>query len=138
MVSIRYYKDSDYEDVKLILKEGDLFDNTWESRENLKRKIKRDPQSILIAEDNKKVVGCVLIVEDGWNGFIWRLCVKKSNRKQGIGVLLMEKAEEIIKERGIKESSIFVDPKNQDLKDWYNKQKYEKGKDWTFMFKKLE
>ena len=40
MTIIRYYNDSDYENVKQILQEGNLYEETWESRENLNRKIK--------------------------------------------------------------------------------------------------
>ena len=49
----------------------------------------------------------------------------------------LQKAEEIIKKRGIKESSLFVDTKNDLLKEWYKKQDYKKTTDWTFMYKKL-
>lgn len=91
----------------------------------------------LIAEEDKKIIGCVFIVEDGWNGFIWRLCVKESYRKKGVGLLLMQKAEGIIKNRGIKEASLFADTKNNSLKEWYKKQDYIKTSDYTFMYKKL-
>jgi len=138
MVTIDFYKDEFYDGVKQILQEAKLYDETWEARENLKRKIERDPQSILIAVDENKIIGCVFIVEDGWNGFIWRLCVKKSHRKNGIGSMLMQKAEAIIKERGIKEASLFVDIKNDSLQNWYQKQDYIKASDWTFMYKKLD
>ena len=137
-IIIKFYEDSLYEEVIKILQEGNLYDETWEARENLKRKIERDPQSILVAVDNNTIIGCVFIVEDGWNGFIWRLCVKESHRKKGVGLLLMQKAEEIIKQRGIKESSIFVDPKNETLQEWYKKQNYIKASNWTFMYKKLD
>jgi len=137
MAIIKFYKDSFYEDVKQILQESNLYDETWEARKNLKHKIKRDPQSILIAEEDNKIVGCVFIVEDGWNAFIWRLCVKKSCRKKGVGLLLMQKAEEIVKNRGIKEASLFVGSKNDSLKEWYQTQDYIKTSDWTFMYKKL-
>lgn len=43
MVKIRDYKDSDYEDVKINLKEGELYDSTLDSRANLREKIKRNP-----------------------------------------------------------------------------------------------
>ena len=56
MIKIDFYKDSNYEEVKDVLKEGKLFDEVWEARENLKRKIKRDPKSILVAKENKKIV----------------------------------------------------------------------------------
>ena len=87
----------------------------------MKRKIERDPQSILVAVDKNKIIGCIFIVEDGWNDFIWRLCVKESYRKNGIGSMLMQKAEEIIKNISIKEASLFVDFKNNSLKKWYQK-----------------
>lgn len=138
MATIKFYEDHFYNDVKQILQECNLYDETWEDRKNLKRKIERDPQSILIAEENNKIIGCVFIVEDGWNAFIWRLCVKESHRKKGIGSLLMQKAEDIIKKRGIKEASLFVDSKNDSLKEWYKKQNYIKTSDWTFMYKKLD
>ncbi|MBP6891303.1 GNAT family N-acetyltransferase [Candidatus Parcubacteria bacterium] len=138
MASIRYYKDSDYEEVKQTLQEGGLYDDIWEDRVNLEHKIKRDPESILLAIDDEKIVGCVFVVEDGWNAFIWRLSVREEHRKQGIGKMLVEKAEEIIKGRGIKESSIFVNAQNDELKKWYESQGYLKTSDYTFMYKKLD
>ena len=137
MTNIRFYTDSAYEEVVKVLKEGDLFDEVWEDRQNLKRKIERDPESILLAIIDKKIVGCVFIVEDGWNAFLWRLSVKKDYRKKGIGLALMQKAEEIIKKRGLKEVSLFVGSDKVDLKSWYQKQDYKKTSDYTFMYKKL-
>lgn len=137
MISIQYYDDSHYDDIKNVLKDSDLFDEVWEDRQNLKRKVQRDPESILLAIFDNKIVGCVFIVEDGWNAFIWRLSVLKDYREQGVGKQLMQKAEEIIQKRGIKESSIFVSSKNDLLKDWYIKQGYSKTSDYTFMYKKL-
>lgn len=137
MVKIRYYADSDYPKIKEVLQEGNLFDDVWEDRKNLQNKIKKDPESILVAEEDDKVVGCIFIVEDGWNAFLWRLAVKKTHRKRGIGEMLMKNAEDIIRKRGFKEVSGFVDTKNDSLKNWYAKQKYIKTKDYTFIYKKL-
>ena len=137
MAAIRYYKDADYEEVKQTLEEGKLYDEVWEDRENLRRKVGRDPESILLAIDDNKIIGCVFIVEDGWNAFIWRLSVREKYRKQGVGKMLMEKAEEIIKARGIKESSIFVNAQNDSLKQWYRQRGYLQTSDYTFTYKKL-
>src|SRR3989344_2311218 len=137
MVLIKFYKDSFYEGLKQVLEECDLYDPVWDDRKNLKRKIERDPQSILIAEDAGRVIGCVFIVEDGWNGFIWRLGVRQEYRKKVVGLALMQKAEEIIRKRGINESSLFIDPKNENLQEWYKNQGYRKTTNWTFMYKKL-
>lgn len=138
MYTISYYTDNDYESMIAILKDSDLYDETWEARENLKRKITRDPESILLAIYEKEIVGCVFVMEDGWNGFIWRLCVAKEHRSKGVGKLLMQRAESIIKERGIKESSLFVNTGSTSLIKWYTGQGYTTGNNWTFMYKKLD
>jgi ribosomal protein S18 acetylase RimI-like enzyme len=138
MVNIRFYKVSDYQEVKQVLQEADLFDETWEAPENLAKKIKKDKESILVAEFDGEVIGCVFIVEDGWTAAIWRLAVRKDQRRKGIGKQLMEKAEQIVRDRGLKEVSLLVNTNNQMLKTWYEKQDYEASpSDYTFMYKEL-
>lgn len=137
MVSIKFYKDDFYEDVRKLLEECKMYDDVWETRENLKRKIKMDPKSILVAEDKNRIVGCTFLIDGGWVAFIFRVCVSEDYRKHGIGSILLEKAEEIIKKRGIKEVDILVDPKKENLKSWYSKKDYLPASEWTFMYKKL-
>lgn len=137
MTSIRFYNDEDYEQVKEILLKSEMYDETWEKRSHLKRKIERDHESIIVACEENKIIGCIFIVEDGWNAFLWRLCVKESARKKGTGAMLMKHAEEILRKRGVEEVSMFVNPKKILLQEWYEKQDYKKGNDWTFMYKEL-
>ena len=137
MIAYTNYTDEEYDELIELLKSCDLYDEPWETRENLKLKIERDPASIILAVDDKQVVGCVFIVVDGWIGMIWRLAVLDTYRKQGIGHELMQRAEILIKNRGVKESSIFVATSKEDLKDWYQKQNYTKTSDFTFMYKEL-
>ena len=137
MIKIGFYKDSNYEEVKAILQEANLYDEAWESRENLKRKIKMDKESIIVAKDKDKIIGCTFIVDGGWTSFIFRVCVKESYRKQGIGSILLEKAEEILRKRGIKEVSILVDPKKESLNNWYKKKNYLDALSWNYMYKTL-
>jgi ribosomal protein S18 acetylase RimI-like enzyme len=138
MTLIRFYTDTDYEWVIETLKEGNLYDEVREDRKNLQNKILRDSESILVVEENNQIIGCVFIVEDWRNAFIRRLCVKEKYRKNWIGAMLMDKAENIIKNRWIKESSIFVRTENESLKEWYKKRSYTETSDFTFMYKKLD
>ena len=71
-----------------------MFDKNWETKENLSQKMKRNPDSILVAVESDKVIGCVFIMEDGWTSFIWRLAVASEYQNKGIGSQLLEKAEE--------------------------------------------
>lgn len=138
MISIRFYNDQDYLWLKETLQEWKLFDEVWETKENLKNKIDRDPESILVAQDNNTVIGCIFIMEDWRNAFMWRLAVKKQYRNKWIGKMLIGKAEKIIKSRWLKEVWGFVDDTNIELQKWYEKQNYIKTKKYKFIYKKLD
>ena len=137
-VEIRNYRDSDYEDVKKNLEDGELYYFECDSRENLKRKIERDPDSILVAVVDGRAVGSVYIVAEPWCAFIFRLVVRKDYRKTGTSSLLMKEAEKILKEKGIKWVSVFVEDSKEDLKKYYEKRGYVPAKVYRDMDKDLK
>lgn len=138
MIAYTNYIDEQYEALVTLLKSCDLYDEPWEKRENLKRKITQDPESVILAVDGKRLIGSVFVVVDGWIGMVWRLAVLEEYRKQGVGHELMSKAETLIKSRGVKESSHFVSAPKEELKAWYEKQGYTKTSDYTFMYKEID
>lgn len=138
MVSLRFYKDWDCDWLKETLVEWNLFDEIWETRENLNTKIKRDFESIIVAEFDKKIIWCVFIMEDGRNAFVWRLSVKKQYRNKWIGNMLMTKVEDIVRTRWLKENWWFVDNDNIKLQKWYEDQDYTKTKNFKFIYKNLD
>jgi ribosomal protein S18 acetylase RimI-like enzyme len=58
---------------------------------------------------------------------VFRLAVKESHRKKGIGTLLLKEATKRLKAHGHTEIALLVDNKDQDLKDWYYKQDFKTG-----------
>ncbi|QQG39846.1 MAG: GNAT family N-acetyltransferase [Candidatus Aenigmatarchaeota archaeon] len=137
-VQIRDYTDADYNQVKQILIEGNLFDETLDSRDNLRKKIERDPASIIVAVFDNRVIGNAYIVEDGWAHFIFRLSVSKEHRKRGVGKLLMQAAEKRMKDRGTPEVGLLVRSDDNELVGYYKKQGYTHSeKTFRFMWKKL-
>ena len=81
-VKIRPYLDADYEQVKINLVEGDSFDVAMDTRERLKNKIKQDPNSILVAEINNRVIGNIYIINDAWFAGVFRLAIRKESRRK--------------------------------------------------------
>ena len=75
MVEIRYYRDEDYEQVRSLLDSCGLFTRNPDTQEELGEKIRRDPESIIVAEDSGRIVGNVYLMEDGWNAFLFRFAV---------------------------------------------------------------
>lgn len=138
MVKFSCYTEEDYESLVILLKSAGMFDENWESKEHLQHKIRNDAESIILAKDDDKIIGCLFFISDMWMNSIWRLSVLPEYRGQGIGMQLMEKAESILSSRGIKEVVFFVDPKKDRLKNWYKSQGYKQANDWTFMYKELK
>ena len=133
MIKIRNYKDSDYEDVKTNLKQAHMFNPLSDKRETLKRKIKANPGSIIVAIADNKVIGQQFIIEDQWKGFLYRLSIRKPYRKRGIGSLLIKEAEKRLKRKGIKEVNFYVrEPHFTKLKNYYKKLGYD-----TYKVKRL-
>lgn len=135
MLKLENYKNDDYEDLVSLLKSNDLYDETWETKEALERKIKQDPDTVIVAKIDNKIVGCVFVMVHGWMGMVCRLCVEKQYQKQGIGSKLLEAAENLVRQKGVKEVSLFVDSEKECLKDWYRKNGYKSTRDFTFLFK---
>lgn len=124
MIEIRRYRDADYDDVKINLEEGALFNDSVDTRESLGARIQANPDSILVATVGDKVVGSVYILEDRWNSFIFRLAVRKDFRERGIGSRLMEESENVLRTKRIRNVALFVRSNHEELVDYYKNRGY--------------
>jgi len=60
----------------------------------------RDPEALLVAEEEGKVIGTAIVTFDGWRCYIYRMAVAVSHRRRGIGRALVGAAEARIRELG--------------------------------------
>src|ERR1700759_5002474 len=99
-IPVRFYKSSDYSAVIKLYKQsalfGGQFDPDRDSEERLKSQIQSDPESILVAEYKKELVGTVSIIQDKRVTFLFRFCVVDNESKDEIGEALFEKAVKIL------------------------------------------
>lgn len=136
-MKIRPYQDNDYEEVKNILQQGGHFDDVWDSRSHWKAKSENDKNSIIIAEHENEIIGCILIIRDKWTCFLFRLAVKKNYRSQGVGSMLITSAEDRLKKDGEDEVAIFVNDDDDKLQQYYEKRGYLRGGIYRCLYKKL-
>lgn len=134
-ITLRNYKDSDFEAVKKNIVDGGIFDPVRDTRENLKKKIEYDPESIIIAEKDGELIGNVFFFEDGWAAHLFRLVVREDYRGKGVAQMLMQEAEKRLRERGIKQQIMFVNEKSPHLIEHYKKQGYNSIGSYRFMRK---
>lgn len=93
---------SNLEDVKELInlwKETGIYFEPFDKEERLTEKIKKEPELLLIAEDEGKVVGAV-IGNYGWRVSIDHIAVYKEYRNKGIGRQLLKAIKKRLKEKG--------------------------------------
>jgi len=137
MVIIRNYHDSDYENVKHNLEETKLYIPIWDTKENLREKIRRKPDSIIVADEKDCAIGNLFLIEDGWSAFIFHMAVRSDYRQKGIGQKLMSYAEDNLKKQGVKAVSLFVDENLNRIQEFYKKQGYLSLDSFVGMYKLL-
>ncbi|MEU4549728.1 GNAT family N-acetyltransferase [Nonomuraea dietziae] len=56
--------------------------------------VERDPEALLLAEDDGHLVGTLIAGWDGWRAHLYRLAVHPGHRRRGIATTLLAAAEE--------------------------------------------
>jgi ribosomal protein S18 acetylase RimI-like enzyme len=64
-----------------------------DTAEGIAALIRRDPQALVVAEADGRLVGSVIVGWDGWRLHLYRLAVHPEARRQGIGRALLAAAE---------------------------------------------
>lgn len=127
-MEIRNYRPADYPSIKQNLESADMFDNVWDSQENVDSLVAEEPTNVLVAEQDNNVVGSLFIDQFGAEvAFIYRVVVNQEYRGRGIATSLLKTARDALASRGVKEVALFVDADNEGLQDFYSKQGFKKG-----------
>jgi ribosomal protein S18 acetylase RimI-like enzyme len=92
-----------------------------DSKEGIKRFLKRNPGLSFVASDGDQLVGAALCGHDGRRGYIHHLSVVESHRRQGIGKSLVGRCMYALMRIGIAKCHLFVFGENQGAIDfWHN------------------
>lgn len=138
-MTIRQYRTSDYEQLKALYLDsstfGGQFDEARDAADRLRKKIEADPDAILVAEQDGKLIGSVSLIDDGRVAWLFRFTVRQGN--PDVAKVLCDKATEVLKERGHTEVLVYTPVSNQDLYDRYEQLGFTKGGDYTCYWKGL-
>lgn len=100
--------------------------------EEIQKKLQRDPDLFLVAEQGGQVIGTVLGGFDGRRGMVYHLAVDANFRKQGIGEALMNELEQRLKHKGCIKYYLLVTRDNQDAIRFYEKHGWERMELYTY------
>ena len=68
--------------------------NRSDTREGVQALLARDPEGLILVEDITGIAGSLIAGWDGWRFHLYRLAVRPDRRRQGIGRVLLDAAEQ--------------------------------------------
>ncbi len=136
---IRGYTDADYDQIKSLYQHsewyGGSFDEKRDSRETLLAKVTRDPQSIIVDDENGEIMGTISIIEDGRIAWFYRFVTK--NNSADVAKTLYTAASGVLQSRGHSEVLIYSDENREDLTSRYEELGMQKGGDYECFYAEL-
>jgi ribosomal protein S18 acetylase RimI-like enzyme len=94
--------------------------------QEIQKKLQRDPDLFLVAEDEGKMVGTVIGGFDGRRGLIYHLAVDEAYRQKGLGSLLMDEVERRLKAKGCIKCYLMVTGDNDNAMRFYERRGWER------------
>ncbi len=122
---IRQYNAADHDRVVSLWGEVFAGDPAWnESAAMILRKMAVQPELFFLAIQNERIVGTVMAGYDGVRGWIHRLAVTPTARRQGVARRLMEAAEEGLQKMNCPKINLQVREGNTEVIQFYRKLGY--------------
>ena len=91
----------------------------------IQKKLARDPDLFLVAEEDEQIIGTIIGGFDGRRGMLYHLAVSASFRRRGIGSRLMDEVESRLRAKGCIRCYLMVTAENADGMRYYERHGWE-------------
>ena len=119
MIEYRTYRSEDFDAVRDLWVRAGLGLRPSDTKEELEKKQRRDPELFIVAEVAGTVVGAAIGSFDGRRGFVYHLAVDPDYQKKGIGRAIMEMIGDRLRELGALRLLLLVDEDNTKAVEFY-------------------
>lgn len=89
--------------------------------DEIRKKLQRDPDLFLLAEDDGRLIGAVMGGFDGRRGLVYHLAVDGGHRSVGVGRMLMTELERRLKAKGCLKCYLLVTRDNPEALAFYDR-----------------
>ncbi|GGN51945.1 N-acetyltransferase [Streptomyces albiflavescens] len=108
-----------------------------DDRGGVERLIARDPEALILAEQDGELAGTVIAGFDGWRCHLYRLAVHPQRRRLGIGSALLAAAEERFVRLGGRRGDAMVLQRNESAHHAWRAAGYAPEEHWRRWVKPL-
>ena len=120
-MNIRLMSIDDYEKVYELWMScvGMGLNNLDDSKEGIDKFLQRNPDTCFVAEADNRIVGVIIVGNDGRRGYIYHTAVNPQYRKKGIAKSLVEAAMTALQNNGINKVALVVFDRNEIGNDFW-------------------
>lgn len=111
--------------------------NLDDSREGIEKFLSRNPDTCLVAEEEEKIIGVILVGNDGRRGYIYHTAVHPEYRRKGIAGKLADHAVKELKRLGINKAALVAFAGNEAGNAFWESQGFTVREDLVYRNKTL-
>ncbi|MEY9878425.1 ribosomal protein S18 acetylase RimI-like enzyme [Streptacidiphilus sp. MAP12-33] len=126
----RTARPSDVHDVLAFWKEAAEGTSISDDVAGVTRLVERDPEALILAEREGRLVGTVIAGWDGWRASLYRLAVHPDHRRQGISRVLLDAAHARFVAAGGRRADAMVLVENETGQAAWAAAGYEREEHW--------
>lgn len=119
MINIRPFQAGDREPLIALWQELGIATMQNDSNKDIDRKLKVDPELLLVAVQGSKIIGSVMGGYEGHRGWINYLAVSRKYQRQGIATKLMQRVEVDLMRKGCPKINLQVRNTNDSVLAFY-------------------
>lgn len=133
-MSIRTMQESDYPRVRALWEScaGMGLNDVDDSREGIARFLEHNPVTCLVAEEDDRIVGTILVGYDGRRAYVYHTAVEPSFRRCGVGKALVDAAVSQLKDLGATKAALVVFSRNEAGNEFWESMGFGERTDLTY------
>lgn len=124
VVRLREFSMKDYAEVRALWVESGLEIRPGDSEDEIRSKLKRDPDLFLVAEERGTIVGTAMGTWDGRRGWIYHLGVLPGSQRKGVASALVAEVEARMRKKGVLKVNAIVYKTNTKSLNLFRKSGY--------------
>jgi ribosomal protein S18 acetylase RimI-like enzyme len=116
---------ADIDALPALWKRAEAGPSSTESADDVRWLLERDPDALLLADAEGKIVGSLIVGWDGWRGTFYRLAVDPAHRRCGLATKLVRAGEERLRSLGAHRLNAIVESEEADAMAFWASVGYE-------------
>ena len=136
-MKIREFSIEDFAAVSRLWRRSGFEVRPGDSKEELRRKLERDPDLFLVAEEDSRIVGSVIGAWDGRRAWVYHVAVDPGFRRKRVASRMLREVERRMREKGVPKVNAQVFLWNAPSLSLFESLGYEKRSDLVLVGKTL-